>query len=215
MTIPLGRTSALAALALLAAAGAAAQIRPPSVGRVTPPGAQQGTTITLSLEGTNLADARAVLFDDPALAGRIVTNEDLGPDVPERDPESTGAPIRDRARKCRLQVEITVGAKAPRGRHSFRLLTPLGTTNTATLVVGRLPEVTEAEPNGAPGGPQALALPATVNGVLDKEDVDRYRFDARAGQRLVFEAMASRIGSALDPVLRLMDANGHALARSN
>jgi hypothetical protein len=215
MTSIPGRTSALAALALLAATGAAAQIRPPSVGRVTPPGAQQGTTIALSLEGTNLADARAVLFDDPALAGRIVTNEDLGPDVPERDPESTGAPIQDRARKCRLKLEVTVGAKAPPGRHSFRLLTPLGTTNTATLFVGRLPEVTEAEPNGPPGGPQALALPATVNGVLDKEDVDRYRFDARAGQRLVFEAMASRIGSTLDPVLRLMDANGHELARSN
>lgn len=215
MTTRLGRTSALAAVALLAAAGATAQIRPPSVGRVTPPGAQQGTTITLTLEGTNLADARAVLFDDAALAGRIVTNEDRGPDVPERDPESTGAPIQDRARKCRLNVEVTVGAKAPSGRHSFRLLTPLGTTNAATLVVGRLPEVAEAEPNGPPAGPQALTLPATVNGVLDKEDVDQYRFEARAGQRLVFEVMASRIGSSLDPVLRLMDASGHELTRSN
>jgi hypothetical protein len=210
-----GRTCALAAWALLAATGAAAQVRPASVGRVTPPGVQQGSTITLSLEGTNLADARAVLFDDPALTGRIVTNEDLGPDVPERDPESTGAPIQDRARKCRLKLEVTVGAKAPLGRHSFRLLTPLGTTNAATLIVGRLPEVAEAEPNGPPGGPQALTLPATVNGVLDKEDLDRYRFEARAGQRLVFEATASRIGSTLDPVLRLMDASGHELARSS
>ena len=209
-----GRTCALAALALLAATVAVAQVRPASVGRVTPPGAQQGSTIMLSLEGTNLTDARAVLFDDPALAGRIVTNEDLGPDVPERDPESTGAPIQDRARKCRLKLEVTLGAKAPLGRHSFRLLTPLGTTNAASFVVGRLPEVTELEPNGPPGGPQALTLPATVNGVLDKEDLDRYRFEARAGQRLVFEATASRIGSTLDPVLRLMDASGHELARS-
>lgn len=214
MTSLLGRTCALAALALLAASGATAQVRPASVGRVTPPGAQQGSTITLSLEGTNLADARAVLFDDPALTGRIVTNEDLGPDVPERDPESTGAPIQDRARKCRLKVEVTVGATAPLGRHRFRLLTPLGTTNAATLVVGGLPEVAEVEPNGPSGAPQALTLPATVNGVLDKEDVDRYRFEARAGQRLVFEATASGIGSTLDPVLRLMDASGHELARS-
>ena len=209
-----GRTGALAAVALLAACGAAAQIRPPSVGRVTPPGAQQGTTITLSLEGTNLAEARAVLFDDAALSGWIVTSEDLGPDVPERDPESTGAPIQDRARKFRLKVDVSVGAKVPLGRHSFRLLTPLGTTNTATLLVGRVPEVAEVEPNGPPGGPQALTLPATVNGVLEKDDVDRYRFEARAGQRLVFEATASRIGSTLDPVLRVMDASGHELARS-
>jgi hypothetical protein len=215
MTSLLGRRCTIAALALLAATVAPAQVRPPSVGRVTPPGAQQGTTITLSLEGTNLAEARAVLFDDAGLAGRIVTSEDLGPDVPERDPESTGAPIHDRARKFRLRVEVAVGAKAPLGRHSFRLLTPLGTTNTATLVVGRLPEVAEAEPNGPPGGPQALTLPATVNGVLEKEDVDRYRFDARAGQRLVFEAAASRIGSTLDPVLRVMDANGRELAHSS
>ena len=63
-----GRTCALAALALLAGTVAVAQVRPASVGRVTPPGAQQGSTIMLSLEGTNLTDARAVLFDDPALA---------------------------------------------------------------------------------------------------------------------------------------------------
>jgi hypothetical protein len=201
--------------ALLAVAtGATAQVRPASIGRVTPPGVQRGTTVMLSVEGINLADARSVLFDHSALAGRIVTNEDLGPDVPDRDPESTGAPIEDRARKCRLAVEVTVIAEAPLGRHSFRVLTPLGTTNTAALVVGRLPEVAEVEPNGPPAAPQVLALPVTVNGILDKDDVDRYRFDARKGQRLVFEAMASRIGSSLDPVLTLWDVSGRELARS-
>jgi hypothetical protein len=200
---------------LLAAAVAGAQVRPAAIGSVRPTGAQRGTTATLTVEGHNLGEASAVLFDHPGLSGRIAGNEDLGPDVIERDPEATGAPIQDRARDSRLTLEVTVSADVPLGRHSFRIVTPLGTTNAATLTVGRLAEVAEVE-SKEPTGAQELALPATVNGVVEKDDVDRFRFTATAGQQMVFEVVASAAGSSLDPVLTLWDAAGRTvLARAD
>jgi pre-peptidase len=207
---------ALAVVVLGLPSGAAAQVRPASVGSARPTGAPRGSTVALTVEGNNLADASAVLFDHAGLSGRIVKNEDLGPDVIERDPESTGPPIEDRARDSRLAVEVTVGAEVPLGRHSFRLLTPLGVTNLVNFVVGALPEAAEVEAKDDPGAVQAVALPLTVNGTVDKaDDVDRYSFEANAGQQIVFEVLAARIGSGLDSVLTLRDAAGAVLARND
>src|SRR5438034_8180129 len=50
---------------------------------------------------------------------------------------------------------------------------------------------------------QPLSLPATVVGMLEKPgDVDCYRFEARAGQELVFQVVAASIRSRLNAVLR-------------
>ncbi|HEY7510010.1 MAG TPA: hypothetical protein VIG50_07130, partial [Vicinamibacteria bacterium] len=193
-----------------------AQTRPASIGSARPTGGQRGTTVTVTVEGNNLADASAVLFDHQGLSGRIVKSEDLGPDVIERDPESTGAPIEDRARDYRLAVEVTVGPDVPLGRHSFRLLTPLGATNLANFAVGAVAEAAEAEPNDAADAAQVVRLPVTVNGTIEKaNDLDRYRFDARAGQQVVFDVMAARIGSGLDATVTLRDAAGGVVARAD
>jgi hypothetical protein len=206
--------SLLAVCAL--ASVAAAQTRPAAIGMARPTGGQRGTTVTVVIDGNNLADARDVLFDVEGLSARIVKNEDLGPDVVERDPENTGAPIEDRARDSRLTIEVAVGADVPLGRHSFRLLTPLGVTNMVNFVVGALREAAEAEPNHDPAAAQALALPVTLNGTVEKaDDVDRYRFEARAGQQLVFDVLAARIGSSLDSVVTLRDAAGAVVARAD
>jgi hypothetical protein len=146
----------------------------------------------------------------------VVKTEDLGPDVIERDPESTGPPIEDRARDFKLLVEVAVGADVPLGRHSFRLVTPLGVTNMVNFVVGAVAEAAEAEPNDEAGAAQTVALPLTVNGAIEKaNDLDRYRFDVRAGQQIVFDLMAARLGSGLDATVTLRDAAGAVLARAD
>jgi hypothetical protein len=202
-------TTALASLA-------SAQTRPASIAMARPTGGQRDTTVTVVIDGNNLDGAGAVLFDVSSLSARIVRNEDLGPDVVERDPESTGAPIVDRARDSRLTIEVAVGADVPLGRHSFRVVTPLGATNAVNFIVGAVAEAAEAEPNDPPSAAQALALPVTVNGTVAKaNDVDRYGFEARAGQLVVFDVSAARIGSSLDGVLVVRDAAGNVVARSD
>jgi len=80
-------------------------------------------------------------------------------------------------------------------------------------VIGTLPEVLEQEPNDSPDKTQAVSLPATVNGRLEKNgDVDAYRGDLQKGQTLVASLLAHRvIGSPMDGVLQICDRQGFVL----
>ncbi len=63
--------------------------------------------------------------------------------------------------------------------------------------------------------PQAISLPATVSGRLEQNGaVHAYRFEAKKGQKLTFQAEAQTLGFPLNPVLRLTDASGKTLVRA-
>src|SRR5213078_2213169 len=57
--------------------------------------------------------------------------------------------------------------------------------------------------------------PVVVNGTLRGPERDVYRVYGKGGERRVFELEARRSGSAVDPVLRILDGNGKQLARSD
>jgi hypothetical protein len=76
-----------------------------------------------------------------------------------------------------------------------------------------LPEVLEKEPNNSPRAARRLKLPVIVNGRIDQPgDRDVFAFEGRAGDQIVAEVHARRLGSPLDSVLRLTDAAGRQLA---
>jgi hypothetical protein len=65
-------------------------------------------------------------------------------------------------------------------------------------------------------GAQEVKLPTTISGVISKPgDTDSYKFKAEAGQTLVFEVVASALGSGLNSTLTLADADGRTLATAN
>src|SRR5690606_35080639 len=85
------------------------------------------------------------------------------------------------------------------------------------LVVQSEPVTLEAEPNDHPAQTTAVAMPATVVGRLEKnEDVDGFRVALESGQTLVASCLAHRVlGSPMDAVLQLCDADGNVLAQSD
>ncbi len=86
-------------------------------------------------------------------------------------------------------------------------------SNRVQFAVDTLPESLEHEPNGTPEQAQGLELPVTVNGrIQTPDDRDVFRFEGRAGQAVVAEVYARRLGSPLDAILRLTDAGGTQLA---
>lgn len=90
-----------------------------------------------------------------------------------------------------------------------------GLVSRVAYVTGTLPEVTEKEPNDKPSDAQLVELPLTINGLIASPgDVDRFRFNARAGDELVAEVLARRLNSPLDSALALVDPSG-SLAASN
>jgi hypothetical protein len=81
------------------------------------------------------------------------------------------------------------------------------------FAVDSLPEAMEKEPNDRPEKAQKLRTPVIVNGrIAGSGEQDVYRFDGKAGEEVVAEIVARRLGSPLDSVLRLTDAKGKELA---
>jgi hypothetical protein len=96
-----------------------------------------------------------------------------------------------------VHVRLVIPADAPPGEREIRVRTPDGLSNPLVFHVGVLPEHREKEPNDDTANIVSGSLPTVVNGQILPGDVDRFRFPARKGERLV-AAVAAR---ALIPYL--------------
>ena len=89
-------------------------------------------------------------------------------------------------------------------------------SNPVPLAFDTLPEATEKEPNNNPDTVQPVTVPVIINGRVDPPgDVDVFRFEGRAGDEIVAEVQARRLGSPLDSVLTLTDATGRLIAAND
>jgi hypothetical protein len=137
-------------------------------------------------------------------------------------------------------VRVTLAPDAPPGEREIRLGVPQGVTNPLVFCVSKIQEFNETEEfrsfdprfpfagpqqrSGQPAGPkppdQRVTLPAVINGRLMPGDVDRFRFAATKGQRLVVIASARQlipyISDAVpgwfQATLALYDAKGREVA---
>ena len=85
-------------------------------------------------------------------------------------------------------------------------------SNSITYAVDTLPECDETESNNTPEQAQLIELPKIINGrIAESGDVDMFRFDGRAGDKIVAEVYGRRLNSPLDSLLRLTDSSGNVL----
>jgi len=112
------------------------------------------------------------------------------------------------------QVELDLPASGPA---DYQAAIPLGQprTNIVLLDLDDLPEILEAEPNDEPDQAAVVELPALVNGRIGRPgDVDCWRFQARKGEALALQLRATQLGSPLQGVLVVCDAQGKQLGRA-
>ena len=134
-------------------------------------------------------------------------------------------------------VEIEIAHDALPGEREIRLVTPRGVSNPLVFIVGQVPEysrkpmltatlqVLGKEAGALRKRPPAeiedrVTVPCTVNGQIASGEVNRYRFTARQGQRLVITTLgrqlipyiADAVPGWFQPVLSLADATGKELA---
>jgi hypothetical protein len=89
-------------------------------------------------------------------------------------------------------------------------------SNRVPFAVDGLRDADEREPNDAPKAAPKLALPIIVNGRIQAAgDVDVFAITGRAGEPVVAEITARRLGSPIDSVIELTDASGARLALSD
>jgi hypothetical protein len=76
------------------------------------------------------------------------------------------------------------------------------------VVVGEFPEISDPRTVGH-------AVPFTANGrVTEPRATDTWNFPAKKGQRLILEVNARRLGSRLDSVIEVLDAQGRPVPRA-
>lgn len=77
-----------------------------------------------------------------------------------------------------------------------------------------LPKVAEVEPNDLPENATAVEAPGRTSGTISNpQDVDLFRFSAKAGDQWILETNAARSGSPLDSKLEVLDAAGEPVPR--
>jgi hypothetical protein len=86
-------------------------------------------------------------------------------------------------------------------------------TNAIAFSVDQFPEAIVRQPSFSMAAARRIKLPQILNGRIDHPgDVHFFRIDGKAGEEIVAEVEARRLGSPLDSALTLEDAHGKQLA---
>jgi WD40 repeat protein len=168
------------------ATGKARQAKAPAKAELAglePRGLQSGQGGRLKVTGKNLAGITGLKIHHAQVKGGL-----------------DGAPAADHA-----WIRLEAGAAFVQGEVELSLTGPAGETNRLKLFVDPLPQVSEAE--------GFTTLPAGLWGVLSQRgETDALGFDAKAGQTIILDAAARRLGSKAELVLTLTDAAGRVIA---
>jgi hypothetical protein len=172
----------------------AVQADPPRLDNITPAGIQRGVATELLITGANLTG---------------------NPQLVTPFPIEVTPPTAPSAEAAKWSLKLTVPPSVPLGVYPIRLKTDDGLSAPLLFSIGQWPQAAEAEPNNTFETAQALpALPLVVEGQAAGADIDFFRFAGKKGQRIILDAQCARIGSGVDPQLRLTTAARAYLASS-
>ncbi len=171
--------------------------QPPTLSHSLPAGVQPGKATDVVFHGANLAGA-ASLWSNVPLAGTLTPGVDQNGTQP-----------------ASVSFQLTPAADVSLGVVGVRVSTGKGISNLRLLLIDDLPAAVKVGTNKTLPTAQLLAPPIAIDGAADAESSDFYKITVAAGQRLSFEVFARRLGSPLDPVIRLLSADGRELAFSD
>ena len=161
----------------------------PLVESLKPLGVVRGEEATITFRGQRIGDAYKVLVDEPGI--EIVEVK----------------AVNDK----QVDVKLKTLATLRPGLYSVRLVTKSGIANLRLVGVGTMPITMEAEPNNDFDQPQTIELNTTVEGIVDREDIDHYQVKLKAGQTINIEVEGLRLGYTLnnqnvfDPFVAILD----------
>ncbi|APW62458.1 hypothetical protein [Paludisphaera borealis] len=160
---------------------------PPTIGEVSPFGVKRGESAEVNLTGANLAGNPRLIAPFPF---------QLEPTPPEKS--NAGAWV----------FKVNVPATVAVGVYPIRVQTDDGISNPFLFAVGQLPQVAEKEENSTFETAQAVpAPPLVIEGRAAANDVDYFKFTGKKGQKIVVDAQCARLGSGVDPSIRLTTAS--------
>jgi hypothetical protein len=173
------------ALGWIAAFERDAASSPPEIKNITPFGAGRGVASEITINGSHLTG-------NPRL---------IAPFGFQVKGPAGGSEAANWKLKLAIDPNVAVGV------YPVRVQTEDGISNPFLFAVGQLPQVAEKEENSTFEVAQPISdPPVVVEGQVPDNDVDFFRFRGLKGQKIVVDAQCARIGSGIDPTIRLTTA---------
>jgi hypothetical protein len=209
------RPAVVALLLPLIAGVAPAQTSFPMLTYANPVAVQRGTTAEISVhcQTSSLANAYKVLIEGDGVTAEIVPPKE----PPKADPKSPVPSVPT------LKLKVTVAADVLPGVREFRIACRHGISSLGQLVIVDAPVVAEQPGTTTPDKAHSVPVPCVACGRIEAvENVDYYKFTAKAGQLLTFEVFCARIQDKIhdlqkhaDPLITVYDDQGKELAASD
>ncbi|MGV3772514.1 MAG: hypothetical protein ACO1QB_06395, partial [Verrucomicrobiales bacterium] len=162
---------------------------------LSPAGGQVGSVVVVTLQGTDLDDAKQLIFSDPKIIGLLKLQEGTTNVEPGK-------------------FVVSIPADVEPGYKDVRMAGRFGISNPRPFAVSSQPQIAETGNNHSFEAPMEVSLGTVINGVADAAAADYFYFNAASGKKLLIRCDAEALDSRLAPVLVLQDSSGKELARS-
>lgn len=118
----------------------------------------------------------------------------------------------DKIEPTQATLAVTLPSDSRMGPLSLWLTTATGVIKPHALFVDDLEAVIDNGSNHSQETAQPVSTRSTIEGFCDASASDFYRIHAATGERIAIEVHTQQLRSAMDPVLRLISADGKTLA---
>ncbi len=172
----------LCALLALIATSSVPARAAPRISNLSVHGLQIGGTTEITIQGSEL-------LPDPQLVIGLPIAQQV---------------VLENSTPSNLRLQVTLDDDVTAGLYNLRVANPSGISENHIVAVDKLPEAALAA--------QTPSLPIALHGTLTGSNVARTSFSGRAGQKLIVEVEAQRLGGKLRPVLHLYDARRRQVA---
>jgi hypothetical protein len=188
----------LAGALLACPAVALAQLPSAQLTSIYPLAGKQGTTVEVTIAGTDLDDAEKLVFNHPG----IVAQPKMAPTT---ELEKTARPMAN-------LFMVQLAGDVPPGIYEARAISRFGISNPRSFLVTVLTEETDAAGNNSPDKAVKLAAGTGVSARIEGGQFDYFMLTMKKGERIILEVLAQRIDSKLDPTIAII-SGGKELQR--
>jgi hypothetical protein len=164
---------------------ARAELPTPRLHSIFPSGGQSGTTIQVTVEGTDLDDARSIHFSNPGITS-------------ERNPTNAAA------------FSVTISSNVPLGTFDARVIGRFGISNPRFFTVDDRTNLV-AKNNHTLESAINLPMESTVNAFATAAAADFYKLEA--SEPILISCQAEPFDSKMKPALILYDAEDREILR--
>jgi hypothetical protein len=156
----------------------------PNITNLSLRGFQIGGTTTVTIQGTDLLPAPKLIVGVPIEKQTVVEG----------------------STPTNLKLEVTLAKDATPGLYNLRIANERGISKSVIVAADSLPEAPLAE--------RIESLPVALHGTLTSSTIAKTTFAGKAGQELLVEVEAQRLGGKLRPTLHLYDSTRKQIALS-